>query len=423
MTETDAWTELLKLSIAIRDPRADRGKRHKLTDVLFLVVAGLLAGCEDAEAIVDFGEDHRDWLDGFLSLEHGLPAHDTILRVLAMLPPATIESLIRAWLASIVASGLLAPDGAHVAVDGKAMRGSADRRSGASPVHMVSAYLTEAGFTLGCERVDDKSNEIRAIPILLRSLHLRGATVTIDAMGCQREIAACIRDAGADYVLQVKGNQPALLADIEFLGKELVRRRRPGEARAEVDRYRNVDKGHGRIETRVCVVSHDLDWIQSRGRWPGLSGVAFMWREREDVISGKRTQELSYYILSNGTATARTVSKLIRNHWAIENVSHWSLDVVWGEDGHQLRERVAAENLSRLRRFTAGLIRAAVGERMSGRRLLAKCNRNPRLTLQVLRGEKVSRAAKRRPNRPKDRPPIGKAVRRNALKRGDSDGI
>ena len=426
MTETEAWCELLTLSISVPDARSDRGKRYNLAELLFLIVAGLLAGGQDAEDIIDFGEDHIDWLEQFLLLPHGLPSHDTVLRIVGLLQPGAVESLVRSWTEALARPGALTTEGFQVAFDGKAARGSADRRAGLSPVHMVSAFLTEAGFTLGSERVDDKSNEIKAIPILVRSLDLRGATVSSDAMGCQREIAACLREAGAHYLLQVKGNQPTLLAQIRDIAEELARRLGPGEERPVFDRHRDVDKGHCRIETRVCLVTQDLERIERRSEWADLAGVAIMLREREDVISGKRTREFSYFILSDESASARKVAGQIRAHWSIEppastrsgetgsepkasppgrdsggarNTLHWSLDVVWGEDAHQVRHRQAAENFSWLRRFAAGLIKQSVGARMSGKRLRGHCNRNPKTILRVLAGEEVSRAAKRRPNR------------------------
>jgi len=179
MDENGAWRELRRLSPAVPDARGDRGKRHKLSETLFLIVSGMPADCQDALDIVDFGRDHRDRLERFLEPEHGIPSHDTILRILAMVKPEAIEELVRSWTRALAAPGALTTDGFQVAFDGKAGRGSANRRSGESPVHIVSAYLTDAGFTLGSERVDDKSNEITAVPGLMRSLEPEGATVTV----------------------------------------------------------------------------------------------------------------------------------------------------------------------------------------------------------------------------------------------------
>jgi predicted transposase YbfD/YdcC len=399
MTQHDAYVELYKGCLVPHDARSDHGKRHKLSEVLFMTVVGLLAGAQNAEDLARFGRAQLEWLRQFLVLEHGVPSHDTFLSVLSLIRPEEIEALVRCWTCALREPGALTVEGGHVAFDGQALRGSADRGAGTTAVHLVSAYLTGLGVTLGTEKVDDKSNEIKAIPNLIRSLDLQGSTVTIDAMGCQKAIALALRQAGADYALQVKDNQPTLLADIKAAAAELVRRRRPGEARAEMLRFRDVDKGHGRIETRVCVVSHDVSGIQSRADWADLAGFVVMIRERHDVLSGKESKEASYFIISNGAATAAELSAVIRNHWAIENELHWSLDVVWGSDGHKVRDRRAAENLGRLRRFCAGMIKQSAGWGMSGRGLRMMCGWTPDTILRVLAGEVVSVERKRRPNR------------------------
>ena len=399
MTQDDGYRELLRLCLHVDDPRSDLGKRHHLAEVLFLVVVALLAGAQDAEGIAEFGVFHLAWFRRFVAFEHGVPSHDTVLRLLGLVNPDAIETLSRTWTSALREPGALTVDGRHVAIDGQALRGSIDRRAGTSAVHMVSAYLTRQGITLGTVRVDDKSNEINAIPELIRSLNLRGATVTIDAMGCQRGIAATIREAGAHYVLQVKENQKKLHDDIAASMADLVRRRRPGEAPAAMERHRDTDKGHGRIETRACVLSRDLAGIERRAEWQGLSAIAAVAREREDVISGKKSRETSYFIVSDPSASAAQVSDIIRNHWAIENGLHWSLDVVWGSDGHKVRDRAAAENLARLRRFSAGLVKQATGWGMSGRRVRQACTMSPDHVLRVLAGDVIARTPKRVPNR------------------------
>ena len=399
MTQQGGYAELLRLSLGVEDPRHDRGKRYQLCEVLFLIVVGLLAGCNDAEAIASFGRLRLDWFRRFLVLEHGVPSHDTILYILALVPPAEVETLVRVWTTALRQPGALTVDGGHIACDGQALRGSVDRRAGTSPVHIVSAYLTGLGVTLGSVRVDDKSNEITAIPDLIKSLDVRGATVTIDAMGCQRAIAAALREAEANYVLQVKENQPKLL---EALKGEAVRqggRRQPGAGPSQVERHRELDKGHGRLENRMCMVSHDISALECRGDWADLAGFATILRERENLVTGKKSQEISYFIFSDRGATAARIAALVRNHWGIENGLHWTLDVVWGSDGHQVRDRRAAENLAYLRRFAAGMVKQSVGERMSGKRLRDICGWDPDVALQVLRCDVISRPAARRPNR------------------------
>jgi predicted transposase YbfD/YdcC len=390
MSQLDGYRELYRLSTHVEDWRSDLGKWHRLSEVLFIMVVALIAGAQNAEDIFRFGEGNEAWLRQFLQLKHGIPKHDMYLRTLAAVPPVQFEALVRAWTAALCAPGVLTVDGKQIAFDGQSLRGSADRAAGNSAVHMVSAFLTEAGFTLGTLRVDDKSNEITAIPDLIRSLNLHGATISVDAMGCQREIAATAREAGAHYLLQAKDNQPTLLQNIKDSMVEATRRRRPGEAPAKLDRHKDVDKGHGRIETRVCILSRDLSGIEKLADWKDLTGIASVLRERTDAISHETSREISYYILSDPKATAESVGKMARNHWAIENGLHWSLDVVWGSDAHTLRDRTGAENLARLRRFCAGMVKRSVGWEMSARGIRMSCGWNPDNILRVLAGQVIS---------------------------------
>jgi predicted transposase YbfD/YdcC len=390
MGELDGYRQLYALSAQVEDWRSDLGKRHQLTEVIFIMVVALIAGAQNCEDIHEFAKDGEWWLRQFLTLKHGIPHHDMYLRTLAAVPAEQFEALVRAWSAALRAPGALTVDGSQVAFDGQALRATVDRAAGQSPVHMVSAYLIEAGFTLGTKRAEDKSNEITAIPELMRSLNLRGATVTIDAMGCQRDIAATAREVGAHDQLQAKKNQPTLMKNIRDSMAEATRRRRPGEAPApKLDRHRDVDKGHGRIETRVCSLSRDLSGIENAEAWRDLNGIASVLRERVDVISGKTSKEINYYIISDPKATARDVERLARGHWGIENGLHWSMDVVWGSDAHAIRDRNAAENMARLRRFCAGMIKRSVGWGLSQRRLRLSCGWNPNNILRVLRGDVI----------------------------------
>ena len=388
MNDLDGYRELYTLSSQVPDWRSDLGRRHLLTDVLFIMVAALIAGAQNCEDIYYFARSGEAWFRQFLRLPHGIPHHDMYLRTLAAIRPEQFEALVRAWATALDAPGAISVQGNHVAIDGQTLRGSLDRGSGQTAVHMVSAYLIEAGFTLGCQRVDEKTNEIKAIPELMRSLNLRGATVTIDSMGCQREVAAVTREQGAHYQLQVKGNQPTLLENIKETMAEATRRRRPGEGPApRLDRHREVDKGHGRIETRVCVLSRDLSGIENAADWKDLTGIASVLRERTDAISGIISNNISYYIISDPKVTARDVERLARGHWGIENGLHWSMDVVWGSDGHMLRDRTAAENMSRLRRFCAGMVKRSTGRGYSQRSVRLTCGWNPNQIMRVLRGD------------------------------------
>ncbi len=234
---------------------------------------------------------------------------------------------------------------------------------------------------------------------LVGALELHGATVTADSMHCLKETAAAVRQAGAHYVLQVKKNQLNLLKNCEGHFAEVARRRRPGESAAQVDQHKDVDKAHGRIETSKVLVSNDLRGIADASQWAGLSAVVAILRERADAISGAVSQEISYFITSNGIATAKEIGELVRHHWHIEHRMHYSLDVTWGSNGHQVRNRTAAENFARLRRFCAGLVTAVVGWGMSAKRVRKRCGWNPDELLKVLAGEVMENERRRRPNR------------------------
>lgn len=399
MNQSEAINELHKVSLGIVDWRSDHGKRYKLSEILVVLTLALIAGAQDAEDIALFGKLNLAWFRKFLPMSSGAPAHDLYLGVLGVIKPDVVEQLVRDWVAGLRGPVALEMQGALVAFDGQTLRGSFDRASGKKGVHLLSAYSTRTGFVVGTVAVDEKSNEIPAMQEMLATMDVRGATVTADAMNCQKETAAAIRRGGADYVLQVKENQPHLAEDLKAVFADVARRRRPGEAAAAVDEYVEVDKGHGRIETRKIILSHDLKGVRHAADWADLAVVAAVLRMREDVISGKTSKEISYYLGSKGAASAKEFGEAVRGHWGIENGLHHSLDVIWGSDGHQLRDRTAAENLGRLRRFCAGLVKGVVGWGMSGKRVRKACGWNPDLLMQVLAGVPISAERTRRPNR------------------------
>lgn len=410
MRET-GYLQLLKRFSEIPDSRGDLGKRHRLDEVLFIALVGLLAGANDAEGMVRFAVGNILWFKGLLVLKHGVPSHDTILRLLAVISTSLIEGVLRAWVESLRSlCGEQPAEGWHLAFDGKTLRGSFDKASGAKAIHSVSAYLSGLGVALGQVVVGEKSNEITAIPDLIKALNIKGATVTIDAMGCQRDIAQLIIAGGGNYMLQVKDNQRTLLLGCEQTAADIARQRPVGEARPPSETYREVDKGHGRIETRSCTLMTDLEHIENRLAWAGLTKIAVIARERHHVLSGKTSKELAYFILSDPKSTAKTALETARSHWAIENGLHWVLDVSYAEDKQRVRDRNAAEALGILRRISAGLIKQAVGERMSSHGLREICGWNPAVLLRVLAGEKISTPAKRRTLDPK-RPRVPKVAR------------
>jgi len=349
---------------ALPDPRRPQGVRYPLRTVVVTALMAMVCGCDDAEAIELWGQTNEDWLSTFLELPHGAPTQDVVLSVFGALEPKAFGAVFRAW-ASLLTLRLDAKD-RHIAVDGKTSRRSFSAEQPA--IHTVSAYLTESGLVLGQQKTGEKSNEIEAMPELLRVLELRGATVTIDAMGCQREIAQTIRDGEGHYVLSVKENQPTLYADILKTFSEASderRRSRDELARPEVQAYEASEKGHGRLEHRRVRLCRDLGWLTTLERWPGLSFVAEVTRERTVLSQEKTSVERSYFIGSDSEADAEHVARVIRRHWGIENEVHWVLDVAFREDEARHRARNTAQNLTTLRHFALNVVKQD-GERKVG---------------------------------------------------------
>jgi predicted transposase YbfD/YdcC len=330
----------------LKDPRVERTRRHPLINILFIAVCGVLCGANSFAAIHEFGDDRKTWLARFLDLSNGIPCEDTFRRVLARLDPAAFEKALLAWMQSvqeITASRL-------IAIDGKTLRGSYNRQDGKAAIHMVSAWATENKLSLGQVVVDEKSNEITAIPALLEVLELSGAIVTIDAMGCQKEIAAKIRERGGDYVLAVKQNQPTLYEQV----REAIDAGLEQDAE-QIDEHGTDEKGHGRRETRTYAVFPAPEGVDPEGLWQDLSAVGVTFSERTDS-RGRTSLEERYYILSR-QLSAQEFADAVRGHWSIENQLHWQLDVSFREDESRVRTGHAAANLSVIRRFALGLLK------------------------------------------------------------------
>jgi predicted transposase YbfD/YdcC len=320
------------------------------------MLVAVIAGSEDAEAIQDFGEYHAEWFSERCGLRHGIPSQDTYLRVLALLAPDRFGVVFSTWVAELWG----AAGDRHVALDGKTLRRSFDRATGQSPVHSVAAFASASGLVLGQVAIRDRENEIVAIPRLLDLVDVRGATVTIDAMGCQTAIAQAIVERGGDSLLQVKGNQPALQNHIASFFDDAQRDERPlDDPKPELLEAVDVDMGHGRVETRRCLVSYDLSWIEQRGRWPGLAAVARIERHRESKRTGESSREVAHYILSGTGQPAERVNALARSHWSIENTLHWVLDVTVAEDQCRVRKGNAAEKFGLIRRTALNMLQVA----------------------------------------------------------------
>lgn len=343
---------------ALPDPRRRQGQRYPLRTVVVTALMAMVCGCDDAEGMEIWGEANEAWLSTFLDLPHGAPSQDVFLHVLGALEPQAFQRVYQRW-ASLVSLRLGKSDG-HIAIDGKTSRRSADHANGKSPVHTVSAYLAGAGLVLAQSQVDAKSNEINAIPEVLATLDLRGATVTIDAIGCQTAIAEAIVEGGGDYILAAKDNQPSLHQEIieTFVEADDPRRRSVDEAqRPVVLEHEETEKGHGRIETRRVRITSSLDWVSSRERFHGLGFVAEVRRERTNLSTGKTSVETSHYIGSGQPQSAARVARTIRDHWAIENSLHWVLDIAFREDEARHRARNAAANMTILRHFALSLVK------------------------------------------------------------------
>jgi predicted transposase YbfD/YdcC len=342
----------------LRDPRRAQGLRYPLRTVVVIALMAMVCGCDDAEAMEAWGEANAEWLSGFLEMPHGPPTQDVFLAVFAALDPDAFSAVFRAW-AQLLTLRLQSTD-KHLAVDGKTSRHSFDTAAGQPAIHTVSAYLSAAGLVLGQYKTGAKSNEIVAIPELLRVLDLHGATVTIDAIGSQTEIAATIVNGGGAYVLAVKDNQPTLRRDLETTFREAAdpRRRTCDEApRPAVEECTAVDKGHGRVERRTVRLCRDLTWLTTAERWPGLTCVLQVTRERTVLATQQTSVEAAYYICSQAQPEVESLAAIIRRHWGIENNLHWVLDLAFAEDDARHRAHHTAQNLATLRHFALNIIK------------------------------------------------------------------
>ena len=347
------------------DPRRRQGLRYPLRSVVVIALIAMVCGCHDAESMEFWGEANEAWLGTFLELPHGAPTQDVFLHVLGALEPKAFQHVYQQW-ASLVSLRIHGPD-KHIAIDGKTSRCSADRASGKVAIHTVSAFLCGAELVLAQMQVGEKSNEIVAIPELLRVLDLRGAVITIDAMGCQTAIVETIVEAGGNYVLSVKENQPSLHSEIveTFAEADNDRVRAIDETqRPQLLVYEQTEKDHGRIETRRVRVATELSWILSHARWRGLGFVVEVQRERTVVSTGKSSSEVAYYIGSGNARSAEEAGRIIRGHWAIENKLHWVLDVAFREDEARHRAKNAATNMTTLRHFAVSLVKQDAGRKL-----------------------------------------------------------
>ena len=332
----------------VPDPRMERTRAHPLVNILVIALLGVLCGADSFTTIEAFGRSKKEFLATLLDLESGIPSHDTFGRVFAMLDASALQEAFRLWVATLVE----VTKGEVVAIDGKTLRRSFRDAGNKAFVHMVSAWAASNRVVLGQVKTEEKSNEITAIPRLLEVLHIKGAVVTIDAMGCQKEIAEKIVRGGADYMLAVKDNQPTLLADIQAAFA----------AATDDPNFDNIvnfaettNKGHGRTEVRRCLACYDLALISRRADWMKLGCVVLV--EVDRTVGDKTSTEQRYYISSQKRLPAKTALATVRAHWGIENRLHWVLDLAFREDDCRIRAGNAAENFAVLRHFTMNLLK------------------------------------------------------------------
>lgn len=344
----------------LEDPRVDRTKEHLLEDIIFIAIAAVICGAETWNDIENYGNSKESWLRQFLKLPNGIPSHDTFNRLFSALEPEQLESCFLDWVRSVAEL----TEGQVVSIDGKTLRGSRGNSS-KSIVHMVSAWANINQLSLGQVKVDDKSNEITAIPKLLEVLAIKGCIVTIDAMGCQTAIAEKIIEKKADYVLAVKGNQGLLEEGI----LDTIKLEKP------VDSWEDTDFGHGRIETRRCSVYTDFSHIEFPMRWKELKCIVKLDATRYIKSTGQKESQTRLYI-SSLPPNANKIGKSIREHWGIENSLHWLLDVAFDEDKSRKRNGYAAQNFSVINRIALNLLKNEKTKKRSvkGKRLDAGWN-------------------------------------------------
>ena len=336
---------------SLADPRDTRNRRHLLVDVIVISVCGVIVGCEGPTAIVRWAKAKEDWLGQVLELPNGIPSKDCVLRILSLLKPAAFQECFQRWIGECLLGDV---DGSHrtIAIDGKTMRRSHNHAAGLGPLHMVSAFASEHGIALGQIATEEKSNEITAIPNLIDQIDVKGAVVTIDAMGCQKEIAKKITGAGGDFVLAVKDNQLNLHQAIK---KYFLDAMESDFEWVSARQYETHDKGHGRVDDRYYYLMKLPDDFPFKKLWPGVKAIGMAIRITENS-DGTTSDDIRYFIVSRYLSGKR-FAQSVRGHWGIENSLHWVLDVTFNEDQSRTRDRRLADNLSWLRRFAISLLK------------------------------------------------------------------
>jgi predicted transposase YbfD/YdcC len=343
---------LLEHFSAIEDPREPWRVAHPLDEVLLLVVCGTICDCDDYNGIAEWGAAHLDFLRRYLPYDYGVPGGRWLTMLMNRIDPALFAAAFTSWVRE---SWPDRPD--YVAIDGKTSRRSHDRRAGKAPLHLVSAFATTSRLVLGQEAVSDKSNETTAIPVLLERLAsndgLKGVLISIDAIATNATIATAIKDAGADYLLAVKANQPTLRGEVEHYFDDA--------PAACLDSFVDLDKAHGRIEQRAVTISRETDWLQGQRHFPGelrLPGARTIVRVHSRTELKDRCRFDTRYFISSAAMSAQQAATAVRGHWLVENALHWTLDVVFNDDQSRLRKGNGAANMAIVRHFALNMVRA-----------------------------------------------------------------
>lgn len=370
--DVEAFVELFS---QLPDPRVERTRRHSLESILFLCLCAVVCGANDLVSIERFGKSRQAFLERFVAFPAGIPSHDTLGRVLAKLDPEALEALFARWMHGVAK----ATKGGVVALDGKVLRRAFDNANGGTFITMISAWCTANGVVLGQVGTTEGSNEIEAFPRLLDLLRVKGCLVTIDAAGCQTEIAAKIVDKGGDYLLAVRDNQPKLHAAVtKAVGDLQASKRSPGRGR----RATTTETKRGRKETRTCMVLPVTDDFPEAARWKGLAQLVVF--ESERTVNGKQTRGTRYFITSRKSLTAKQALAAVRSHWQVENKLHWTLDVAFREDESRLRADNAAENFTVVRHVALNLLRSVKGPKVGIKNRRLEAGWNEPFLLKVL---------------------------------------
>lgn len=358
------------------DPRAANA-RHYLTDILIIAMLGVMCGLDDYPGIVEYGRDEEPWLKTLLRLPHGIPSVSTFRRVFAALKPAALLGVMQRFAWEL--GGLLS--GKQVAIDGKTLRRSFEHGWDKSGLHLVTAWCVEENLVLAQQAVDQKSNEITAVPQLLDMLDLRGAVVSGDAMNTQKDIAARVIKGGGNYLLAVKANHPTLKDSVSRHMDELILEKFQGVPQVY---HESTEGGHGRIDTRQVWATDSIDWLAGRCDWKGLRSVVAVQSTRKVLGTGKTSTERRYFISSLPCVSGEQFARLVRNHWSIENGQHWTLDMAFNEDQSRVRKDHGHQNLAVLRRIALALLRRDKSVKLGAKNKRLKAGRNREYLLRVL---------------------------------------